>query len=276
MKYIKVTFSVPEDFADILIAELNEFHYDSFAAEGDQLDAYVVKEYFDERCLQDLVLKYKELIPVGYTFEDLEDKNWNEEWEKNFDPVRIANCCMIRASFHEQDPDYPLEIVINPKMSFGTGHHETTSLMIENQLNIDHKDKVIMDAGSGTGILAILAEKLGAYSVDAFDIEDWAFNNMEENVQLNNCSTISVKQGTIETLDLREQYDILLANINKNVLLEEMPHYAGKLKKGGMLLLSGFYKTDQEDISVKAGSYKLKLEKESYKNNWACLVFSKL
>ena len=276
MKYIKVTFSVPEDFADILIAELNECHYDSFAAEGDQLDAYVVKEYFDEKCLQDLVFKYKELIPVEYRFEDLEEKNWNEEWEKNFEPVRIANRCMIRASFHKQDPDYPLEIVINPKMSFGTGHHETTSLMIENQLNIDHQDKVIMDAGSGTGILAILAEKLGACSVDAFDIEDWAFNNMEENVQLNNCNTISVKQGTIETLDLKEQYDILLANINKNVLLDEIPRYAEKLKKDGILLLSGFYKTDQEDISVKAGSYKLKLEKESCKNNRVCLVFSKL
>lgn len=276
MKYIKVAFSVPEDFADILIAELNEYHYDSFATEGDQLDAYVVREYFDEKCLQDLVLKYNELFPVRYTFEDLEDKNWNEEWEKNFDPVRIADRCMIRASFHKKDPDYPLEIVINPKMSFGTGHHETTSLMIENQLNIDHKDKVIMDAGSGTGILAILAEKLGACSVDAFDIEDWAYNNMEENVQLNNCHNITVKQGTIRTLDLKEQYDILLANINKNVLLDEIPCYAEKLKKGGLLLLSGFYRTDQDDISVKAGSYALKLEKESCKNNWACLVFSKL
>lgn len=276
MKYVKVTLSIPEEFSDILIAELNEYHYDSFAMEGDQLDAYVVKEHFDEACLKDLVQKYKELFSLEYSYGDLEEKNWNEEWEKNFDPTRIAGRCMIRASFHAPDPEYPLEIIINPKMSFGTGHHETTSMMVESQLDIDHTGKVVMDAGSGTGILAILAEKLGAISVDAFDIEDWAFNNMKENVQLNNRVNISVSQGTIETLRLRDQYDILLANINKNVLLEEIPRYAEKLRKGGKLLLSGFYKTDQDDISVKAGKYDLTLEKETYKNNWACLVFSKL
>jgi ribosomal protein L11 methyltransferase len=275
MQYIKVNILVPEEFANILIAELNEIQYDSFASEGDQLDAYVAKEHFNESELKFVVEKYKDLFSVEYSYADMEEKNWNEEWEKNFDPVRVSDKCLIRASFHESDPNIPLEVIINPKMSFGTGHHETTSMMVENQLAINHKGKKVMDAGSGTGILAIVAEKLGSQSVLAFDIEDWAYNNMLENVELNNCNGIEVKQGTIETVESGEGYDILLANINKNVLLQEMGFYAQKLKTNGKLLLSGFYAHDEKDITNRASEFNLIQEKSTYKNNWTCLVFSK-
>lgn len=275
MQYITVTISVPEEFADILIAELSDIQYDSFATTGDQLDAYVAKEHFNESDLKFVAEKYIDLFSMTYSFSDMEEKNWNEEWEKNFDPVRVADQCLIRASFHEPDPNIPLEVIINPKMSFGTGHHETTSMMVENQLAINHKDKKIMDAGSGTGILAIVAEKLGAQSVLAFDIEDWAYNNMLENIDLNNCKGIEVKQGTIETVEPGDGYDILLANINKNVLLQEMGLYAQKLKPKGKLLLSGFYNIDEKDITNRASEFNLIPEKSTYKNNWACLVLSK-
>jgi len=275
MQYIKVTISVPEEFADILIAELSEIQYDSFATDGNQLDAYVAKEYFNENELKFVAEKYKDLFNSTYSFSDMEEKNWNEEWEKNFEPVRVADQCLIRASFHEPDPKIPLEVIINPKMSFGTGHHETTSMMVENQLALNHQDKKVMDAGSGTGILAIVAEKLGAKSVLAFDIEDWAYNNMLENVDLNNCNGIEVKQGTIETVEPGDEYDILLANINKNVLLQEMGLYAQKLKPKGKLLLSGFYNIDENDITNRAAEFNLIPEKSTYKNNWACLVLSK-
>lgn len=275
MQYIKVTFSVPEELSDILIAELNEINYDSFATEGNQLDAFIAKEFFNENDLTSLAEKYKGIIPVEYTHSDLEDKNWNEEWERNFQPVEVPGKCLIRATFHEAKPEIPYEIIINPKMSFGTGHHETTYMMIENQLSIDHMGKSIMDAGSGTGILAILAEKLGAESVLAFDIEEWAYNNMLENIELNHCKKISVARGSLATVNAKDRYDILLANINKNVLLDEIPLYAEKLDKGGKLILSGFYRFDQEDIESKTLDNQLILEKETYKNDWACLVFSK-
>jgi ribosomal protein L11 methyltransferase len=276
MQYIRVAFNIPEEFTDILIAELAEEGFDSFSGEGSELEGYISEDLFAESKILSVTEKYKDLFPVDFTWSKLEQKNWNEEWEKNFSPVRIVDKCLIRASFHESDPALPYEIVINPKMSFGTGHHETTSLMAENQLLTDHKGKRVMDAGSGTGILAILAEKLGATEILAFDIEEWAYNNMIENAEINNCRKIDIKRGTIDEIKPQGLFDIVLANINKNVLMEEIPAYSKVLKTGGKLLLSGFYTQDIADLTVVAAGSALKTEKESSKNNWVCLVLTKL
>jgi ribosomal protein L11 methyltransferase len=277
LRYIEVKITVYPETAELLIAELVEVGYDSFQETDSGLDAYVDQEVFSEKQLQEIIKKYstsENLLP--YTFGLLEDKNWNEEWEKNFPPVTVGEDCIIRASFHTLERPYKYDIVINPKMSFGTGHHETTSMMIANQLELNHKGKTVMDAGSGTGILAIMASKLDALLVDAFDVEDWAFENLKENATLNGCSNILIDKGDITKVSLREkEYDIILANINRNVLLGEMPEYCKRLKLGGTLVLSGFYIEDIPMLESRAGEFGLKKISSKEKNKWASLVFNK-
>lgn len=275
MKYLEIHIKNPVDLTEILIAELSEAGYDSFMETDEGVIAYTDQSIFEESRLQEILSRYLEM--PEYRIAPLEDKNWNEEWEKNFQPVEVDDQVIIKASFHKMGEHYPVQITINPKMSFGTGHHETTYMMVQNQLGIDHKGRRVMDAGTGTGILAILASKLGASDVFAFDIEDWAFENLKENVILNDCRNIKVGQGTIESLDSPFPfYDIILANINKNVLLNEIPRYAGFLPKNGILVLSGFYKEDVQDIEKAGHSASLTLLQERARNKWASLVFKKI
>jgi ribosomal protein L11 methyltransferase len=258
------------------MAELDTSGYDSFVETEDGLDAYIEESKFKEEELKEVISKYLHVFSVNYSVHQVENKNWNEEWEKNFHPVVIAERCLIRASFHQQDAKYPYEIIINPKMSFGTGHHETTYMMIENQMGISHKGKKVMDAGSGTGVLAIMASKLGAESIIAFDIEDWAYENLNENIKLNNCPNIKTALGDISKIKLPyKEYDIILANINKNVLLMEIPFYSSILIKGGFLILSGFYLEDIEDIAGTAERFSLEKKACKEKNRWASLIFEK-
>ncbi len=277
MRYIEVKIDSSPELTELLLAELVALGYDSFQETDTGLDAYIEQDNFSEPQLQELILRYATSdVAIPYTFGLLEDKNWNEEWEKNFQPVIIGNDCIVRASFHTPTTPYKYDIVINPKMSFGTGHHETTSMMIANQLEINHKDKTVMDAGSGTGILAILASKLDATLVDAFDVEDWAFENLKENAILNGCLNIQIEQGTVTQVRLREkEYDIVLANINRNVLLEEMPEYSKRIKLGGILVLSGFYTHDVPVIETRAAEFGLTKTSSKENNNWTSLVFSK-
>lgn len=276
MQFIEVKINTTPELSEILIGELVEVGFDSFQETETGLDAYIEESVFSEPVLKEILLKYSEGQNIPYTVGLLENKNWNEEWEKNFQPVMIGEDCIVRASFHQPDKKYRYDIVINPKMSFGTGHHETTSMMIMHQLEIEHEGKAVMDAGSGTGILAILASRRGAQLVDAFDIEDWAFENLKENAILNGCSNILISQADITKADLRvTQYDIILANINRNVLLEEMPEYAKRLKTLGKLVLSGFYKEDIVLLETRAGEFGFKKTSQKEKNNWASLVFIK-
>jgi ribosomal protein L11 methyltransferase len=259
MHFIEVKIIASSELSELLIAELVDVGYDSFQETDEGLDAYIEQGLFEEPKLKELLERYSPDEVIPYSFSLLEDKNWNEEWEKNFQPVIIGEDCIVRASFHIPETPYKYDIVINPKMSFGTGHHETTSMMIANQLEIDHKGKTVMDAGSGTGILAILATKLEASLVDAFDVEDWAFENLKENAILNGCSTILIGKGDVTKVELREkEYDIILANINRNVLLDEMPEYCRRLKSGGTLVLSGFYLHDVPMLEERAGEFGLK------------------
>ena len=270
--YLEITLQLNPDFNEILMAELAEIGYESFVETDDTLLGYVVKNDFDESKLKEIIAQYESLTTISYTFQELETKNWNEEWERNYQPIEVANTVRVRASYHHLDPLFKYDIVIDPKMSFGTGHHETTKLVMEAQLHINHQNKSVLDVGSGTGILAILAEKLGATEIVAFDIEEWAYLNAIENAQLNHCEHITVFQGTIEDCQ-PALYDIVLANINRNILLEQIPTYVKFLKPKGTLIVSGFYEFDKADIVQKAAEYHLKEMKAATLNQWTMVQF---
>jgi ribosomal protein L11 methyltransferase len=273
--FTELTIQAPEESYEILVAELADLGYESFIEQENSLQAYILSENFDENAIKDLVNSYKEQFTIAYSSQNLQKTNWNKEWEKNYEPVEIANKVRIRAIFHEPKPEFQYEILITPKMSFGTGHHETTSLMIENQMLIEHQGKSVLDAGCGTGVLAIMAHFLGASAIEAFDIDEWAVENTQENIVLNDCGYISVFQGTMEQIASNKEYDIILANINRNILLADIPLYARNLCKDGFLLLSGFYEADAKDILAAAEKVGLHLFSQKTKNNWVSLVCQK-
>lgn len=238
-------------------------------------DAYIEKEIFDRNLLEEVLNRYGKASEIGYTIQDIEEKNWNEEWETHFDPIIVENSCLVRATFHQIKGKYPYEIIINPKMSFGTGHHATTYLMLQWQLELDHQGQVVMDAGCGTGILSVMAAKRGAKRVLAFDNNEWAVENSKESFELNQCPQIAFFLGTVVNVEAIAQFDRILANINRNILLEEMLLYATRLKHGGTLLLSGFYEKDIPVIIAEAEKQKLTLEGRKERNGWAALLFIK-
>lgn len=272
--YFEARLTLNPDYNEILMAELGQIGYESFVETDEGLSAYITETDFDLEKLQQVVDEYQHLTSITFTYEQLETKNWNEEWERNYQPIEVAGQIRVRASYHAPDPAFRYDIVIDPKMSFGTGHHETTTLVMEQQLSLDHHDKSVLDVGSGTGILAILAEMLGATRLTAFDIEEWAYLNAVENAELNGCKHITVFQGTIEDCPA-STYDIVLANINRNILLREIPIYVQFLKSGGTLMVSGFYEFDINDIIQKAEEVELKLIAQKTLNQWAVLRFEK-
>src|SRR6478752_3362408 len=217
MDFIEVAVQAPQDFTDILTAELSEIGYDTFMDTETGFNAYITEGVFSETELQEVIARYQEMAEISYETNKIAKQNWNEEWEKNFEPLIIGNQVSVRASFHPKPENVQYDIVINPKMTFGTGHHETTTLMIENQLTVDHKNKRVLDMGTGTGILAIMACKLGAKEVVGVEIEDWSVENAAENAELNNCPNITVHLGDVTAVENDRPYDIVLANINRNV-----------------------------------------------------------
>ncbi|MFN3850260.1 MAG: 50S ribosomal protein L11 methyltransferase [Spirosomataceae bacterium] len=275
MDYLELNINVDADFAEIFMAELGELGFESFVETDEGLQAYVQEEFFDEMAVKNLMEDYAERTPISYSIKKIERQNWNEEWERNFQPIEIGSEIYVRADFHEPKPDFKYEIIITPKMSFGTGHHETTSMVMEHQLNIDHQNKKVLDVGTGTGILAILASKLGASHVSAFDIDDWSVENTIENVGLNNTPNVSVRLGTIED-EPQDLYEIVLANINRNILLQQIPTYATFMADGASLVVSGFYEKDIADIQAVAESVGLKKVATLSKNQWASVVFNRL
>lgn len=270
--YLKVTISCNSKLHEILIAELGMINYDSFQEIENELEAFIVDEHYDNKRLVSILKKYG--VEQEIVAEKLKNINWNEQWERNFDPVFIDEKVQIRATFHESKPNFTYDVIINPKMSFGTGHHETTHLIVSEQLNIDHKNKRVLDVGTGTGVLAIMASKLGAKTITATDIDDWCIENSRENFQLNNVQEFDILQGTIDKLTLPGDYDIIYANINKNVLLNELAVYANLLAKSGILLLSGFYTEDMHELNEKAVQNKLVLTHTNTRNNWATMRLS--
>ncbi|WP_377487277.1 50S ribosomal protein L11 methyltransferase [Pontibacter toksunensis] len=273
MDFIEVALKVNAEFADILTAELGELGFDAFVEAEDGFNAYIEEDQFSEAEMKEMLQHYAEHVVVTYTVQRIERQNWNEEWERNFEPLFIGGQVSVRASFHPKPEQAKYDIVINPKMSFGTGHHETTTLMIENQLTLDHKGKRVLDMGCGTGILAIMAGELGASEIVAVEIEDWTVENARENAELNNYSHIDVRLGGAETIAGEEPFDIILANINRNVLLEDMPAYKAVLKPQGWLLLSGFYTEDLPAIQQRTDELGLQYVSHREKNNWVSALF---
>ena len=263
------------EYAEILMAEIAETGFDSFLETDKGFEAYVENDQFDKKQLADIQQKYKHVKPL-LLFEDrIQKQNWNEEWEKNLQPIIVEDQCLIRAEFHKIEKKYPYEIIITPKMSFGTGHHQTTYLMIKSQLQLDHDKKRVMDAGCGTGILSIMASKRGAASVEAFDIDEWSVINGQENIENNRCTNIHLQQGKISDLKFSGAFDIILANINKNVLLAEIETYADYLRPSGQLLLSGFYTSDIDDLINQASKFGFKEVRRDEKETWATLLLQK-
>ncbi len=277
MNHIELKVIVNQNFTDILMAELGNIGYETFTEEIFGLNAYILVKDFDEEAIKELADRYKSQTDFQYEFTELEKQNWNDEWERNFQPITVLEKGIrVRASFHEYDASFQYDIIINPKMSFGTGHHETTSMMLELQLtSIDHANKKILDVGSGTGILAILASKLGASKVDGLDIEEWAVENALENVGINNCSNVSMRLGTIVDQP-HDVYDIVLANINRNILLNDIPKYVRFMKENNAYLaISGFYEHDVKDIVALASTSGLTVVETKQKNNWTAVLLKK-
>jgi ribosomal protein L11 methyltransferase len=276
MQYLEFKFSCKESFREILIAELAEVGYDSFLETDEGFDAYIQEDLFDRKAYQQVIDQYLDAASLQVTEAIMPKVNWNEEWEKNYDPIEVGDQVYVRASFHQPRPEFKYEILINPKMSFGTGHHATTFLMLSHQLTIDHKDKSVLDIGSGTGILAIMAHQLGAKEIEAFDIDEWCVDNGNENFDLNGMSVVRMGKGTVREVRPQGEFDIVLANINKNVLLDEMEVYATLVKTNGYLLLSGFYEHDVLDVAEKAFQYGFVEKEVQTKDGWAALILEKL
>lgn len=273
MNYIVCKVACLPEYVDILMAELAEISFESFMESSEGFEAYMPEHQFDQDVLDRVLDRYAAQTPISVVHNLLPRINWNEEWEKNYDPIKVGNRVFVRASFHPKQPDFEHEIIINPKMSFGTGHHATTHMMLELLLDIEVTGTSVLDVGSGTGILAIMARKLGATSVEAFDIDDWCVENGNENFGMNGMSELTMGLGTIADVDPKGPFDLVLANINKNVLLSEMDHYARLLKPTGLLLVSGIYDADVVDLTEKAQSLSLRVGHQKTKNNWAAVAF---
>jgi len=259
---------------EILIAQLSQLGFDSFQEHENGISAYVDSKISSEIDLKDIQILNTGEFKISFEITSVEKQNWNIKWESNFEPIYVDNICCVRAPFHPKS-DYKYDLVIEPKMSFGTGHHETTSMMISFILANEFTNSYVCDIGSGTGVLAILAEQRGANKIDAIDIDNWCYLNSLENIERNNSKNINVYEGEVEKLkNLR--YDSIFANINLNVLLNDISTYAKMLNKNGVLYVSGFYKKDINKIEQEAKNSSLKLIETKQKNDWVSLKLSKV
>ncbi len=267
--YFKATPLQPA--VDILIAELGEAGFESFVETNEGVSAYIQKEEWYETILNTITILKSDEFEITYTFEDIEQTNWNAEWEKNFKPIIVDNLCTVRAPFHEK-PNTKYDIIIEPKMSFGTGHHETTHMMIQKLLKTDLKGKSVLDMGCGTGVLAILAAMRGAAIIEAIDIDNWCYINSLENIEKNKTPKVKVYEGDARLLK-DKQYDVMIANINRNILLNDIKIYANCLNNNGLLLLSGFYSEDLSLIKKECALRGLKMKSKLEINNWMLAAF---
>ncbi|MDA9353859.1 50S ribosomal protein L11 methyltransferase [Flavobacteriaceae bacterium] len=272
--YIAYDFNVSpkEPATEMLIAQLGYVGFESFVEQDNGVTAYIQKQEWNSKILEDVFLLHSNEFNITFEHNEIAQTNWNEEWEKNFNPIQVDDLVSIRAPFHT-NPSLQFDIVIEPKMSFGTGHHETTHMMVQHLLALDLDTKKVLDMGCGTGILAIFAEMKGAKPIDAIDIDSWCYENSLENIQRNNCNHITVYEGDASLL--KEKYDVIIANINRNILLSDMKTYTDCLNENGVLLLSGFYKEDIVIIEDEVNKHGLTFETMIQRNNWVALKYVK-
>ena len=278
MKYLEFIFHTNpcnETVNDVLSAVLADVGFESFVEQPDGIAAYIQADLYHKEDVQQAIAAYP--LPhtdITYSYTEAEDKDWNEEWEKNFfQPIVIGDRCVIHSTFHHDVPQAEYDIVINPQMAFGTGHHETTSLIIGELLNTDLQGKNVLDMGCGTSILAILARMRGAKSCTAVDIDDWCVRNSQENIALNHLDNIEVYQGDASSLAEKGPFDVVIANINRNILLQDMRHYVARMTAGAMLLISGFYTEDIPALRAEAERLGLQYDGQQEKNRWATVKF---
>lgn len=280
MDYTEVNFAIvpfSQEQAEIITALIAEIGFDSFTQNDEELNAYIPSKDFDKEALDQIMGNLLFDSKISYTVTEIKDQNWNQEWEKNFNPIAVENHCFVRAPFHAPRPEYKMEIIIEPKMAFGTGHHVTTWLMLNELFSLDLKNKTVLDMGCGTGILAIAAEKLGAKKVVAIDNDGWAYENTIENTSTNGCSKIEPVLGDATTLQttFTTHFDIILANINLNILVADMSVYISRLSKGGLLIMSGILDTDIDTITSTAQQHGLTVLNHKKRNKWALVVTQK-
>jgi len=279
MNYLKIAVNITpfeEWLRDVLTAQLTEIGFESFVETDAGFDGFIPEKNFNEEEVSNLLKSFEENHTFQVQKERIEEKNWNEEWEKNyFKPLVVAGKCVVRAPFHKEYPVLDYEIVIEPNMAFGTGNHETTSMMLETILDNDMHDKSVLDMGCGTGILGILASMRGAQKITAIDIDEWSFKGASENAQINHIENMNVKLGDASLLG-NEKYDVVFANIHKNVLMNDLPVYSSCLTKNGLLFMSGFYMKNIPELKDKAEQSGLKEKGFKSENNWVVSVFEKL
>ncbi|MBW6490104.1 MAG: 50S ribosomal protein L11 methyltransferase [Lentimicrobium sp.] len=274
MDYIELNCSLPAEevsYAEVIMAALGELGFESFEETENGLLAYIRANAFTETILNNETL-WPEGANPSYTWQIIKDQNWNAVWESNFEPVIIDNRCLVRAPFHPEITGMEFDIVIEPKMSFGTAHHETTAQVILLMMNTNIKGKSLLDMGCGTGILAILGAMKGASDITAIDNDDWAYRNSLENIEKNKMTHIHVYHGDVSLLAGRK-FDIIIANINRNILLRDLEQYCNTLNRGGILIMSGFYCDDVETINDKAESLGLTMVTKTERNNWAAVHY---
>ena len=266
--YLEYSFTVkPLSLGnEILIAELAYVGFESFLEDYQGLKAYIQKKEWNKNILEEIQILDSNKFQITYSKKEIEQVNWNAAWEKKFHPIEVDQKCIVRAPFHSKaNVDY--EIVIEPKMSFGTGHHETTYMMLQYMLETDFQEKTVLDMGCGTAVLAILAEFRGASKIDAIDIDSWCYKNSLENIERNNCKNIQTFLGNVSLLK-NKKYQIIIANINRNILLKDMASYSSCLEKGGRLFLSGFYNEDLDLITATCTKLNLTFVDRKERNNW--------
>ena len=258
---------------EILVAQLSNLGFEGFIEKSDGIEAYIMDKYYKESLLEEVQILRNTKFSIQFSFKKVEPINWNSKWESSYDPVIVNNKCIVKAPFH-QTFGYDYEIIIHPKMSFGTGHHETTNMMIQLILDTQLLNKSILDVGCGTAILSILAEKRGAQSIHAVDIDEWSYENSLENIKLNKCKKINIFKGDI-FLVKHKKFDVIMANINRNILMEQIPQYVSCLNDDGFLFLSGFFEDDISKFKLKIASLNLTLCSKISKNGWVAIKLKK-
>ena len=277
MEYTEVDIRLKSvnPFADIIVAKLNEIDFESYAEDANGVKAYVQTLLLNENAVKEIISEVAELCELTFSISKVKQENWNQQWESNFEPVVINDKCVIRAHFHQPIPDVDFEIIITPKMSFGTGHHETTSLVMNEMFSLDFNNKSVLDIGCGTGVLAILASKLGANSLVGIDFDEWAVENAEENSVLNSIDNIDYIHGDADAIG-DATFDIIVANINRNIILQDIEKYVGAMNEKSEIIFSGFLKEDIPLILEKSEQLGLDLVVSKNKNKWQMLHLKKV